>query len=114
MSDYNAFADNLRSIDGVLLRSAKPLPGARKALSYLQTRQIPFILLTNGGGTHEEDRVAHLSELLEVELKTTNFIQSHTPFKQLLHGYESQAPLKDKCVLVIGGAGDNCRQVAEK
>lgn len=40
----------LVSIDGVLLRSSDPLSRAHKALSYLQSQRIPFILLTNGGG----------------------------------------------------------------
>jgi hypothetical protein len=40
----------LVSIDGVLVRSSDPLSRAHKALSYLQSQRIPFILLTNGGG----------------------------------------------------------------
>ncbi|GME27565.1 Peptidase M20 [Neofusicoccum parvum] len=94
-------------IDGVLLRSADPLPRAHKALAYLQSQRIPFILLTNGGGKHESERVAELSEKLEVPLDTSMFVQSHTPFAGL-------DQYKDKTVLVCGGDGAKCRDVAEK
>ncbi len=104
----------LKSIDGVLLRGSERLPGARAALSYLQEQRIPFILLTNGGGTPEEQRVKALSEKLLVPLTTSNFVQSHTPFRQLVGGSGSQAALKKKCVLVVGGSNGDCRHVAKR
>ncbi|KAJ4286820.1 hypothetical protein N0V90_013072 [Kalmusia sp. IMI 367209] len=97
----------LPSIDGVLVRSSDPLPRAQKALSYLQSHSIPFILLTNGGGKHESERVADLSSKLNVSLSTSLFVQSHTPFEDM-HEY------KDKTVMVVGGDEDRCRVVAEK
>ncbi|KAH7333172.1 HAD-like domain-containing protein [Rhexocercosporidium sp. MPI-PUGE-AT-0058] len=102
-------------IDGVLLRSSKPLPGASEALLYLQKNSIPFILLTNGGGTLESERVLQLSERLGVPLSEDNFIQSHTPFKQLVNRKNTASPevLKDQVVLVTGGDGDKCRRAAE-
>ncbi|EUC33169.1 hypothetical protein COCCADRAFT_96883 [Bipolaris zeicola 26-R-13] len=93
-------------IDGVLLRSADPLPRAHQALSYLQAQHIPFILLTNGGGKHESERVADLSSRLNIPLDTSMFVQSHTPFADMDH-------LKDKTVMVVGGEADKCRKVAE-
>jgi len=51
----------LNSIDGVLLRDAVPIPGASKALNYLHDNGIPFILLTNGGGS--KFRVSRYLEL---------------------------------------------------
>ena len=98
------------SIDGVLLRSSAPIPGAAEALALLHNNNIPFILLTNGGGKHESARVLELSKKLGVPLTEDNFVQSHTPFKQLVEGSES---LKDKTILVTGGDGDKCRKVAE-
>ncbi|CAG8955114.1 hypothetical protein HYFRA_00007129 [Hymenoscyphus fraxineus] len=100
-------------IDGVLLRSSAPLPRATEALQYLHNNNIPFILLTNGGGKHESARVAELSSKLGVPLSIENFIQSHTPFKQLVESSETKEGLADKTVLVTGGDGDKCRQVAE-
>ncbi|RDW61457.1 hypothetical protein BP5796_11349 [Coleophoma crateriformis] len=100
-------------IDGVLLRSSAPLPGAAAALTYLHKHNIPFILLTNGGGKHESERVAELSKKLGVPLSEENFVQSHTPFKQLVEGTETAEALKDKTILVTGGDGDKCRKVAE-
>lgn len=96
----------LCSVDGVLVRSNDPLPRAKEALSYLQSRRIPFILLTNGGGKYETERVHELSGKLEVPLDTSMFVQSHTPFA-LFNQY------KEKTVLVVGGDGDKCRSVAE-
>ena len=110
----SAIAKKVSSIDGVLIRSSKPLPRARKALSYLQTHKIPFILLTNGGGKDEESRAAELSDRLGVHLDISLLIQSHTPFAAFVAGTEDQEALKDKCILVCGGDGDGCRLVAEK
>ncbi|OCK77972.1 cat eye syndrome critical region protein 5 precursor [Lepidopterella palustris CBS 459.81] len=94
-------------IDGVLVRSSDPLPRAHKALSYLQSQNIPFILLTNGGGKHESERVEELSKKLKVPLDTSMFVQSHTPFEEL-------DEYKDKTILVVGGDEDKCRRVAER
>lgn len=105
------------SIDGVLLRSSTPLPHASETLSYLQSHRIPFILLTNGGGKHESERVSDLSRLLGISLDTSMFVQSHTPFAELVDSTtskEDSTPLKDKTVLVVGGDGDKCRRVAER
>ena len=88
------------------MRSSDALPRAQKALSYLESQRIPFILLTNGGGKHESERVADLSGKLGVAIDTTMFIQSHTPFADM-------DQYKDKTVLVVGGEADNCRAVAE-
>lgn len=102
------------SIDGVLLRSAMPLPHARRTLKYLQSKGIPFILLTNGGGKHESERIEDLSRQLAIPLDTSMFVQSHTPFAGLVDGNGQQEGLKDKCVLILGGEGDKCREVAQR
>ncbi|KAF1810252.1 HAD-superfamily hydrolase [Eremomyces bilateralis CBS 781.70] len=101
-------------IDGVLLRAATPIPRASEALSLLQSQKIPFILLTNGGGTSEAARVAELSDKLQVPLDLANFVQSHTPFASL-EAYKGHGDAKGEAVLVIGGeeGGDVCRKVAE-
>ncbi len=90
----------------MLVRSSDPLPRANKALSYLQDQRIPFILLTNGGGKHESERVADLSRTIGVPLDASLLVQSHTPFADMDH-------LKDKTVMVVGGVEDKCRAVAE-
>ncbi|EXJ62577.1 HAD-superfamily subfamily IIA hydrolase [Cladophialophora yegresii CBS 114405] len=99
-------------IDGVLVRSAKPIPHASTSLQFLQQNDIPFMLLTNGGGRHESERVADLSSKLAVPLHESNFVQSHTPFAELIHGGENS--LRDKCILVVGGEYGRCRDVAER
>ena len=107
--------DSCPSIDGVLLRSSTPIPGAAEALSYLQTNRIPFILLTNGGGKTEFDRITELSDKLSIPLDTSMIVQSHTPFADLVHDSADGKPgLKDKCVMVMGGDYGKCRTVAEQ
>ncbi|KAJ5156077.1 hypothetical protein N7492_008880 [Penicillium capsulatum] len=101
-------------IDGVLLRSSKPIPGAADSLALLKEQNIPFILLTNGGGTHETERVAEISKKLNVPLDSSAIVQSHSPFEQLVKGEDEASALEHKCVLVAGGDGDNCRRVAEQ
>lgn len=97
----------------MLLRSSAALPRAPETLELLTKNRIPFILLTNGGGKHEAERVEELAKVLGLPLDTSMFIQSHTPFADLAHGNEETAALKDKCILVIGGERDTCRTVAE-
>lgn len=105
---------DLYSIDGVLLRSSKPIPGAAEALGLLKKEGIPFILLTNGGGKHESERVAQISEKLQVPLDAEVIVQSHSPFAEMVKGTETQSALENKRVLVVGGDGDGCRAVAER
>jgi len=89
------------------VRSSTPIPGAHEALSYLQNERIPFILLTNGGGKSEAERVEDLSSKLGVKLDTGMFVQSHTPFADMKQ-------YKDKTVLVTGGDYDKCQVVAHE
>lgn len=98
-------------IDGVLLHESRPIQGASEALGYLNENHIPYILLTNGGGEHEKDRVASLSEKLKVPLTTDNFVQSHTPFQELAQGHDS---LRDKTIFVTGSNAAKSRGIAER
>lgn len=99
------------SIDGVLLHVAKPIPGAAETLQFLHDNNIPFILLTNGGGKHETERVADLSAKLGVQLTTDNFVQSHTPFKELA---AEGKKLREGTILVTGADPSGCREIAER
>ncbi|KAJ3490351.1 hypothetical protein NLI96_g1470 [Meripilus lineatus] len=69
--------------------------------------KIPYILLTNGGGIGEEERCRKLSNLLGVQIKPTQYIQAHTVLKSVVNKYAAEP------VLVLGGARDNVRKVAE-
>ncbi|KAI0360927.1 HAD-superfamily hydrolase [Trametes cingulata] len=99
-------------IDGVLLRGPHTIPAARRALDMLNGAnpmgvKIPFVLLTNGGGTSEEARRHKLSSQLGVEIQSNQIIQAHTILKSVVHKYA------DKPVLVLGGRNDVVRKVAE-
>jgi HAD superfamily hydrolase (TIGR01456 family) len=42
------------------------------------------------------------------------FVQSHTPFAELVHSVDGRAGLKDKCIMVLGGDHGKCRDAAER
>lgn len=71
--------------------------------------------MTNGGGTLEIERALELSKKLGVPISEDNFVQSHTPFKNMVNNRTGQFEknLQDEAVLVTGGDGDKCRRVAE-
>ncbi|CAD6581249.1 MAG: hypothetical protein CYPHOPRED_001525 [Cyphobasidiales sp. Tagirdzhanova-0007] len=98
-------------IDGVLKIGPKVLPQGQQALRLLsgdnkQNRRFPFILVTNGGGVTEEERCFKLSSELGVPISTAQLIQAHTPFR------EHAADYADSPILVVGGTGGRCREVA--
>lgn len=122
-TDSYAFAFD---IDGVLIRGGRPIPEAIEAMKvlngqneygvkvwvfcpehieYLLTKCSPYIFLTNGGGKTEQERCVQLSKQLELEISPGQFICGHTPMREMAEKYNT--------VLVVGGEGEKCRQVAE-
>ena len=65
----------------------------------------PYIFVTNGGGKTEEERCLDLSRQLELEISPGQFICGHSPMREMAAKYHT--------VLVIGGEGEKCREVAE-
>ncbi|ESZ95977.1 putative Uncharacterized CDP-alcohol phosphatidyltransferase class-I family protein C22A12.08c [Sclerotinia borealis F-4128] len=106
-ADSFAFAFD---IDGVLIRGGRPIPEALEAMRMLNGEneygmRVPYIFLTNGGGKTEAERCIDLSGQLDIEVSPSQFICGHTPMREMVEKYET--------VLVIGGEGEKCRQVAE-
>lgn len=98
-------------IDGVLVHGDRLIPEGQRALEILNGDnelgiKIPHIFLTNGSGKPEGPRVEQLSKILHQPISTEQFIQSHTPMSALAEYY--------KTVLVVGGEGYRCREVAEQ
>ncbi|KAF2244029.1 HAD-superfamily hydrolase [Trematosphaeria pertusa] len=98
-------------IDGVLVHGDRLIPEGRRVLEILNGDnelgiKIPHIFLTNGSGKPEMPRVQQLSKILHSPISTDQFIQSHTPMRALAEYY--------KTVLVVGGEGYKCREVAEQ
>ena len=98
-------------IDGVLVHGARLIPEGQRVLEILNGDnelgiKIPHIFLTNGSGKPEQARVDQLSKILHNPISTEQFIQSHTPMRALAEYY--------KTVLVVGGEGYKCREVAEQ
>ncbi|WVN90213.1 TIGR01456 family HAD hydrolase [Cryptococcus depauperatus CBS 7841] len=101
-------------IDGVLKQGHdNVLPQAKRVLRLLTgedgrlPKPIPFLLITNSGGVPDHKRLEMLSSELGVRLTPNQLVQSHTPMREHAQRY------KEKHVLVIGGEGENCREVAE-
>jgi HAD superfamily hydrolase (TIGR01456 family) len=98
-------------IDGVLVHGDRLIPEGKKALEILNGDnelgiKIPHIFLTNGSGKIEKDRCQQLEQILGNPVSTDQFIQSHTPMSALSEYYST--------VLVVGGEGYRCREVAEQ
>ncbi|KAL7266707.1 hypothetical protein RUND412_010738 [Rhizina undulata] len=98
-------------IDGVLVHGDRVIPEALKVLEILNGAnelgiKVPHIFLTNGSGKPEDARCAQLSKILNSPISTKQFIQSHTPMTALAEYYNT--------VLVVGGEGYRCREVAER
>ena len=66
----------------------------------------PYIFLTNGGGKSETERCLDLSRQLEYEVCPGQFICGHTPMREMAERYNT--------VLVVGGEGEKCRDVARE
>lgn len=97
-------------IDGVILRGPNTIPEAVKAMKLLNGENkynitVPSIFVTNGGGKPESARSTDLSKRLDCTITPDQIIQGHTPMKDLVGVYEN--------VLVVGGIGNVCRNVAE-
>lgn len=97
-------------IDGVLVHGDRLIPEGQRALEILNGDnelgiKIPHIFLTNGSGKPEQPRVDQLTKILNQPVNIEQFIQSHTPMRALAEYY--------KTVLVVGGEGYRCREVAE-
>lgn len=106
-ADSFAFAFD---IDGVLIRGGRPIPEAIEAMKILNGEneygmKVPYIFLTNGGGKTEAERCIDLSRQLDIEVSPAQFICGHTPMREMVEKYQT--------VLVVGGEGEKCRQVAE-
>ncbi|KAA8900262.1 HAD-like domain-containing protein [Sphaerosporella brunnea] len=98
-------------IDGVLVHGDRLIPEGKKALEILNGDnelgiKIPHIFLTNGSGKPEDERCRQLSGILGSPVSTKQFIQSHTPMSALAQYYNT--------VLVVGGEGYRCREIAEQ
>ncbi|CAG8439784.1 7370_t:CDS:10 [Ambispora gerdemannii] len=99
-------------IDGVLIKGRKALPQAKKALSFLSgenvlQKKIPFLLLSNGGGMTEAKKAADLTRTIDFPISPQQLVLSHTPMQSLVSKYQ------ESMVLVVGGTGDLCAEVAK-
>lgn len=97
-------------IDGVILRGPDTIPQAVEAMKRLNGEnkyniKVPFVFVTNGGGKPEQQRADDLSKRLHCNITKEQIIQGHTPMKDLVGVYNN--------VLVVGGIGNACRNVAE-
>ncbi|KJE89690.1 hypothetical protein CAOG_01123 [Capsaspora owczarzaki ATCC 30864] len=89
----------LFDIDGVLIRGNTVLNEAKEAFQMLSKRHllknIPYMFVTNGGGTTEAHKAHQLSKWLHVPVSEKQVVLSHTPLRM----YEQYF---NKTVLLIG------------
>ncbi|KAG0598629.1 hypothetical protein M758_12G089100 [Ceratodon purpureus] len=86
-------------IDGVLIRGNETIGRAPDALRRLYKDVergellVPYIFLTNGGGTTEAARAVVLTRQLKVPVNPIQVLLGHTPFKSLAKRYRSRRVL---------------------
>ena len=95
-------------VDGVLIRGAETVESAPGVLRGLRERDVPFMLMTNGGGYHESTRAKKLTERFGVEIHDDQIIQSHTPMRELVPKY------KDEPVLLVGKRYEHLLHLAKE
>eukprot|EP01135_Chromosphaera_perkinsii_P006852 Nk52_evm7s621 gene=Nk52_evmTU7s621 len=89
-------------IDGVLIRGSLILPEAKEAFRRLVypdgTPKVPFVFVTNGGGTTEQKKASQLSKWLEVPVHPRQVVLSHSPMAMMTEYFNKH------CLLL--GQGD--------
>ena len=105
-------------IDGVIRRGTSPVIGGREAIQLLKTplsqinpskyghlpkiNNLPFMLVSNGGGSLEQHKAEELNKILGLgendpcKLIASDIILCHTPLRGLAQEY------KGKYILVVG------------
>ena len=85
-------------IDGVLVRGNTVIQGAKNAIQLLQRNRIPHVFVSNGGGVLEAKKAADLGNKLNLDIRPSQIILSHTPLSdaRLVSKY------RDSRVLIVG------------
>ncbi|KAI9352587.1 HAD-like domain-containing protein [Obelidium mucronatum] len=94
-------------IDGVLIKGKKVVPSALRALKRVTDERVPFVLLTNGGGTTEAAKAAELSRLLGAKIGAAQMVLAHSPMAPLAEKYSRS---DSDAVLILGK--DGCKDAA--
>ncbi|KAM3505939.1 hypothetical protein MY11210_007756 [Beauveria gryllotalpidicola] len=112
---HPAFADIAFAfdIDGVLYKGQRGIPGAREMLQKIRQLGLRYVFLTNGGGAHENAKVASLAKRLGLEnpdyVLKDRVILSHTPMR----GWDEDVK-KNGTVLVTASEPETARQLARE
>jgi HAD superfamily hydrolase (TIGR01450 family) len=97
-------------IDGVLTRAPRAIAGAKEALELLQAADVPFCLMTNGGGSAEHVKAKQISDLLGLSaarpLRAEQVCLAHTPMRGLVPA------LRDRPVLLVGKHYPKIKEIA--
>jgi HAD superfamily hydrolase (TIGR01456 family) len=83
-------------VDGVLVLGNQVVPEAPAALQRLRAEGVPYLFMTNGGGTTEAKKAAALAEKFGVDVEPEQVVMCHTPMQALAREYG------DRRVLVCG------------
>ncbi|ATY64465.1 HAD-superfamily subfamily CECR5 [Cordyceps militaris] len=100
-------------IDGVLYQGQKGIPGAKEMLQKIRQLGLRYVFLTNGGGAHENAKVASLAKRLGLEnpehVLKDRVILSHTPMRSW-----DEDVKKNGTVLVTASQPETARQLARE
>ncbi|KND87740.1 Protein SCO1, mitochondrial [Tolypocladium ophioglossoides CBS 100239] len=113
-ASHSAFSDIAFAfdIDGVLYQGQQGIPGAREMLRSIRSHGIRYVFLTNGGGAHEDDKVASLTKRLQMspdeDVIRNRVIVSHTPMR----GWDDA--VKNQTVLITGSHPETAREIANE
>jgi ribonucleotide monophosphatase NagD (HAD superfamily) len=96
----------------VLYRGGQGIPGAREMLRSIHSKNIRYVFLTNGGGAHEDAKVASLTKRLglspDEDVIRDRVILSHTPMR----GWADE--VKKQTVLITGSHPETARSIANE
>lgn len=92
----------------VLIRGGDLIPSAPAVFKFLNEKKIPYVFLTNGGGSIEKEKADAIGKMLGIHIPANKMILSHTPMKQLVPKYENELVLlmgKDKIKEIAASYG---------
>lgn len=83
-------------IDGVLIKSRKPIPRAKEGMELIQKHKIPFVLFTNNLSRSEEFKAQEITNYLSLQTPITGeqVVLNYTPIKKF-------TDWGDKLVLIV-------------
>jgi len=94
-------------MDGVLVLGGEVVKEAKSCLKELHKDNIPFIIMTNGGGYLEAEIARQLTKKFEVKITEEQICLAHTPMKSLARVHEHDR------ILIVGKRYEKLKAIME-